>query len=50
MDRTVALDAVGGGAYRASVSDVERGQWDIVARATSDEGAVFEAERRVMLK
>jgi nitrogen fixation protein FixH len=49
-DRTVRLEAVGDGAYRGRVADVERGQWDVVARAAAAGGAAFEAERRVMLK
>lgn len=49
-DRTVRLEPAGDGSYRARAADVERGQWDIIAHASSADGATFEAQRRVMLK
>ena len=49
LDRTIALDAAGNGKYRAVQNDVSPGQWDVIARATSSDGDVFEAQRRVVL-
>lgn len=50
LDRTLALEAVGDGLHRAALKDVSRGQWDVIARATSGDGDVFEAQRRIVLK
>jgi nitrogen fixation protein FixH len=49
LDKTLALDPIGGGEYRAVARDIIAGQWDVIARAKGD-GASFEAERRVVLK
>jgi nitrogen fixation protein FixH len=50
LDRTIVLNAVEPGTYRADVKDVSPGQWDVIASAKSSEGAVFEAERRIVLE
>lgn len=49
LDRTFAVDAAGKGTYRAVQNGVSPGQWDVIARATSANGDVFEAQRRVVL-
>lgn len=49
LDRTFSLDAEGNGKYRATQNDVSPGQWDLIARAVSSDGDVFEAQRRVVL-
>lgn len=49
LDRTVGLQAIGGGAYRAELGVLAAGQWDVIARA-KDDAHSFEAERRVVLK
>jgi nitrogen fixation protein FixH len=49
LDRTIELTAVGGGEYRAAAEGLAPGAWDIIVRVKED-GAVFEAERRIVLK
>lgn len=49
LDKTVALEAIGGGVYRAELGVLAAGQWDVIARA-KDGTQSFEAERRVVLK
>jgi nitrogen fixation protein FixH len=49
LDRTITLTAAGDGTYRASATGLAPGAWDIIVRANED-GTVFEAERRVILK
>ncbi len=49
LDRTFVMDAAGDGTYRAVRIGVSPGQWDVIARATSANGDVFEAQRRVVL-
>jgi nitrogen fixation protein FixH len=49
LDRTIELAAIGGGEYRAATDGLAPGAWDIIVRA-KEGGAVFEAERRVVLK
>lgn len=50
LDRTIALAAVEAGIYRAVLKDISPGQWDVIVLAKSSEGAVFEAERRIVLE
>ncbi len=50
LDRTIALEAVEAGTYRSVLKDISPGQWDVIAFAESSEGAVFEAERRIVLE
>jgi nitrogen fixation protein FixH len=49
LDRTVTTTAAGDGTYVAVLGALARGQWDVVAIATSADGTTFEAERRVLL-
>jgi len=49
LDRTIKLDPVGGGEYRATVPEIAAGQWDVVAKAKAA-SATFEAERRIVLE
>lgn len=50
LDRDVTLAAIGDGRYRVRLDDVAAGQWDVIARVGGGETAVFEAERRIVLK
>ena len=50
LDRSVALEAAGDGVYRAKAKDLAAGQWDVIARTSSEDGTAFEAVRRVVLK
>lgn len=50
LDRKVSLNAAGDGVYRVDTADVEAGQWDVIVSAKDGDGAVFEAQRRVVLK
>ena len=49
LDRTIALEARAAGTI-AEFEGVSRGQWDVIARATSGDGDVFEAQRRIVLQ
>jgi nitrogen fixation protein FixH len=49
LDKTITLDPVGGGEYRATVPEIATGQWDVVAYAKGA-SATFEAERRIVLE
>ena len=49
MDRSVTLKSEGDGSYRAELSDVAAGLWDIVVSTKSGAGDV-EADRRVVLQ
>lgn len=50
LDRTVKLEPIGAGQYRARIDDVAAGQWDVVAKAGDDGEPAFEAARRVVLE
>ena len=49
LDKTVNLDPMGSGEYRATVAELATGQWDVIAQLKRD-GATFEAQRRIVLK
>jgi nitrogen fixation protein FixH len=49
LDRAIMLRPTGDGAYGATARNIAPGQWDVIARATSADGAIFEARRRVMV-
>ena len=50
LDRTITLQAAEAGIYRSVLKDISPGQWDVIVIAKSSEGAVFEAERRIVLE
>lgn len=49
LDQKVTLASTGNGVYEAAVAGIVPGAWDVVVHAQED-GAAFEAERRVVLE
>lgn len=49
LDRYLTLHARGQGDYEARITDLSRGQWDIIARTRANDGTGFVATRRVLL-
>ena len=51
-DQVLLAAAQGGGVYRADVSGLSAGQWEVVARVNDPEGgaAAFEAHKRIAVK
>jgi nitrogen fixation protein FixH len=50
LDRTILLDALATGEYRAALDGLAAGQWDVIVRTSAGEGTPFEAQRRVVVK
>jgi nitrogen fixation protein FixH len=50
LDRTIPLEPLAGGEYRAAVDALAAGQWDVIARTAAEDGTSFEAQRRVVVK
>jgi len=49
LDRTIALQAIGDGEYRAMLDALAGGQWDVIARSSAQDGTPFEAQRRIVV-
>ncbi|MEQ1755404.1 MAG: FixH family protein [Micropepsaceae bacterium] len=49
FDREVKLDPQGNGVYRATLTHVLPGQWDVIADARMNGQLSFEAKRRIVL-
>lgn len=48
-DRDLAFGAAGEGSYRATATNVARGNWEVIVRAKAADGTPFEARRRIWL-